>query len=443
VLTDAQPTGGHTRLAWRWIRQDRQRRHDVVLLDQTGVVPLELVQATRSTGGRVTDLTLMRGGYIRQAAELVDAARPADVVVLHHHPFDVVPAFTFAGMEARPPVILVNHAGRVFAAGAGAADVVAWLRPATRDLLVPRRGVPASRLAYLPTPLDPPVDAARAGELRRRVRDEFGIPRDAVCLVTVASERKYRAVDGRSLPMILAEYMAQRPEVHLLAVGPRLRDDWARASHATEGHIRALGPRSPTGPLLAAADVAVDSFPLSSETAVREAGLMGLPILSFTRFRAVAPASAIDLPGSADDFILRADDEAAFGAVLTELVGDHGRRRELGTALRQAIADEAYGTRWVTHLDALYERALAATPMSAEELSEPERRFDALDAIVLSSEVSGWKEATVRDAERGLLGDRQTRAPFGARSPMTNRVRRVGGEAMRVVRRAIASLRQH
>ncbi len=436
VLTDAWPTGGHTRLAWNWIRKDSGRQHDVVLLKQTSVVPVDLVRAARSAGGRVVDLTWARRGYTRQAAALVEAARPADVVVLHHHPFDVLPADAFADPAVRPPTILVNHAGRVFATGSAAGDVVGWLRPATRDLLVPRRGVPRSRLAYLPIPLAHPVDPARAARVRRRARARLGIPADAFCLLTVGSELKYRPVDEVSLPGILTEYVATHHDVHVLAVGPRNRGDWVRAGEATAGRIRALGPRSPTGPLLAAADVAIDSYPLSSETSVREAALMGLPVVSFTRLRAIAPASTIDLPGDADAHILRADDGDALSSALSELGGDRDRRFRLGVAFRDAVAEASSGPQWTEHICLLYEQAVTAPPMSAEQLAEPERPFDALDAVVLSSEAGGWKETTMAAAERGLLGERTAVAQSGVRAPTTSRARRAAGRATRGIRRA-------
>jgi len=384
VLTAARDAGGHTRLAWNWIRHDRGRRHDVVLLDQTGrLVPYQLAKHAYGSGGHVVDLTPLRTGYVRQVEALSERAATADVVVLHHHPHDPVPGLTFADPEDRPPIILVNHAGRVFATGFAVADVVAWLRPSTGDLLVTRRGMPPERTAFLPIPLTPPSSPRRAHAHRRATRARLGIPADAVVVVTMANAWKYRPIDDVALPACFADILARHPDAHVVAVGPAPDADWAPAIAATQGRIHAVGEHTDPTPYLDAADLAVDSHPVSSETAVRDVALAGLPVVSLARWRSAAPATAIDLPGPADDLLVRAATVEQLDAVVDDLLTDPAGRRGRGARLRDALAADGLGPGFVTALDALYDRVLASTPVTASELGAAHRELGAIDAYTV------------------------------------------------------------
>lgn len=54
VLTQAQALGGHTRLVWRWMMEDRNRSHSLALTAQAGIpIPSELANATVAAGGRI------------------------------------------------------------------------------------------------------------------------------------------------------------------------------------------------------------------------------------------------------------------------------------------------------------------------------------------------------------------------------------------------------
>jgi hypothetical protein len=387
VLTRALATGGHTRLAWNWIRHDRDRHHDVVLLAQDGLIPYDLAKLVHRRGGRVIDLTGTRAGYLNQVEAVAALAGDYDLVALHHHPHDVVPGLAFADPDLRPPIVLVNHAGRSFATGFAVAGVTAWLRPGIGSLLGSRRGIPDERTVYLPIPLAPPSSAERARAHRRRTRARLGIPADAVCLVTMAAARKYRPIDDVALPGLFARILARHPSVHVIAVGPRPDADWAPVIDATGGRIHAVGEHTSPWEFLDAGDVGVDSHPVSSETAVRDVALAGMPVVTLARWRRAAPACALDLPGPADGLLLRGETTDEFLEAIDELVADASLRRVRGAALRDAVAAEGLGTRFVQHVEAIYERVVADAPVTAAELGEASRAFDATDAFtVLTAE---------------------------------------------------------
>ena len=92
VISRTLSVGGHTRMIWRWMGLDGDRRHSVAVTRQGGgPVPPELVSAAEATGGEVTVLNTKRGSLITWANDLHELATHADVVVLHVDPEDVIP----------------------------------------------------------------------------------------------------------------------------------------------------------------------------------------------------------------------------------------------------------------------------------------------------------------------------------------------------------------
>ena len=69
----------------------------------------------------------------------------ADIVVLHVHNMDVVPMIALAGLENRPPSMMVNHGDHQFWLGSGVVDLIVSTRDSGRQLGIDRRGVTPER----------------------------------------------------------------------------------------------------------------------------------------------------------------------------------------------------------------------------------------------------------------------------------------------------------
>jgi Glycosyltransferase Family 4 len=334
VLTEAHPTGGHTRLVWRWIEADRSRRHAVVLTRQTesGNVPERLLAAPRASGGWVRMLNWRRFRPAARAEALLGFASAFDVVVLHTHPFDVVPAMAFAGSSG-PPVVVLNHAGFSFWVGRNAADAVACVRPSNCDVAVQRRGLEPERCVLLPIPVAPP---SRPGS-KQAAREALGLPGDAVLLLTMAEAYKYVSFEPRpTFVDIVTELALGKDRVHVFAVGPNDDGEWRAARERTGGRVRAFGVRTDTDLFQRAADVYVDSFPMTSTTSFLEAGLYGVPVVSFCPHRDRAPIMCAD-DVSLEGLIVRAETPESFVATVGDLVEDGTARETLGRATVEAI----------------------------------------------------------------------------------------------------------
>jgi glycosyltransferase involved in cell wall biosynthesis len=277
VATQTYPTGGHTQMLTQWIEQDRAGRHRLVVTRQATVpVPVKVTDRPGLVG--VDLLDRRPGGLLRRAAALRRRAASADLVVLHTHPYDVVPllALSTPGM---PAVVTVNHADHVFWVGVGVTTVLANLRGSGSRLAVDRRGVDERRCLVMPRPLMP----ASRQRTREDAKRSLGLRPQDVVIVTAADGSKYGSVGGPVFLDLLVPVLQANPDVVLVAAGPSPVGRWASAGAeaGVQGRIRALGRLPDVRGLHEAADLYVDSFPFSSLTSMLEAASYGTPVVTY------------------------------------------------------------------------------------------------------------------------------------------------------------------
>lgn len=345
VLSIAFPTGGHTRVAERWIQNTQHRAtHAVVITGIGDCSPQWLGDAAEASGGWLMKLDSRLPGLLDRAKALRDIAREwADLVVLHTHPNDPLPILAF-GVESVPPVIYFNHADHVFWLGASIADVVADLRPAGQALTRSRRGGVSSGL--LPIPLVPPKSAGD----RTAARNQLGLGEKTTVLLSIASSYKFAPLGGFDYLELHRRVLARHPDTVLLAVGPSDTGRWAEFRSATAGCIRAFGEQSDLTLYHAAADIYLDSFPFASLTSMFEVGLLEKPVIGLTN-----PVSPIH---SGDDISLnRCETHLStredYEEELHRLITDRGLRDERGRAVAQGIKDDHVPPGWDSYLDKL------------------------------------------------------------------------------------------
>ena len=355
VVTEAYAIGGHTRFVWRWIEADRRRRHCVVLTRHRlpGGVPHRLRSAAQATGGWLRALDC-RARPVARAGQLRALAAQVDLVVVHAHPFDVVPAIAFAS-PGGPPVVVLNHAGFSFWVGRDVADVVACLRPSSRDVAVKRRGLGADRCPPLPIPVDEP----RQAPSRSEARAALGLPASAIVLFTVADPFKYVPFEpGCSFVDLVTSIARADTRVLVVAIGPDDQGMWRRARERTGGRVRALGRHPEVELHERAADLYLDSFPVTSPTSYLEAGSCGLPIVSFCPHRDRAAVLCAD-DFALDDLLVRTDSAPSFAAEVGRLIENAAVRHELGRATAAAVVAGHGPEAFATRLAEVYARAAA------------------------------------------------------------------------------------
>ena len=375
VVTQCYGTGGSTQAIACWIEQDRGRRHRVCITRQRGGPPPEKIRAPLDDPSDLIRLDTDRGGLMRRAAKLRELAASADAVVLHSHPYDIVPVLAFAGAGDLPPVIYVDHCDHVFWLGSSIASVVMHMRDSGRRLAAARRGLDPERSAVVPRPLRPLARAIARDEAKR----QLGVDPAQVLLVTAADGSKYRPVGSESFLDLVIPVLERHPEALLLAAGPAEDGAWRAAADRVDGRIRALGPLPDVRALQQAADVYLDSFPFSSLTSLLEAGSFGAAVMTYRGHPDDCAVFGADTRG-VDEHMVAPGDAPAFERALSELISDAGRRTRLGAATERTIRETHTGEGWQTAVAELY--ALAASLEGPAGVRPAERRTARVDVLV-------------------------------------------------------------
>jgi hypothetical protein len=355
VLTEAYETGGHTRLAWRWIERDAGREHSVALTAPDALVPAQLRTAAEASGGALH--VLREPGRLDRARALRALADDADLVVLHVHMFDVVAPIALADRPSGPPVLFEDHADHVFWLGGGVADAVAGLRRPAVELATARRGIPAGRAVLLPIPVHPVERALSGAEAKARL----GVDEDAVVLLTVAMPYKYAPVVTPSFFDAALPLVDAHPGCVLLAVGPEPAGPWAAAAEATGGRVRAVGVQQELSAYYHAATLYLDSYPFSSNTALIEAAGHAVPVLSFSPDPERQAVLLSHDPGI-EALIVRAPTPSAYREAGGALLADFEDAAALGERTRAGIEAAHSGSGWQEQLEHAYAVTAAAGP---------------------------------------------------------------------------------
>ena len=379
VLSCALPLGGHSRLAARWIALDRQSSHTLVLTRQ-GNAPVPELITRLVESGRVELVVLEQGALVERARQLRNQLAEADLAVLHIHPDDPLANIALAGMASPPKVLFEDHAGHVFWLGATVSNLVVSLTGAAMRLSTARRGIAQEHLSWAPIPLDfahLATDAEPAA-----IRSRHGIPADAVVLMSSGSPYKFDPIDGHSLAALLEPVLRERPQVHLLLVGPGADDGQENWNVLPPERVHRTGflPEAELVACYHACDIYLDAVPFSSNTALLEAAAVGRPTLKFApeSWRACGYSQDLDaLP--APGYIWSS--EAGYRQDLVDLIDRPDLRAQRGAFAREAVRLCHGDDHFVAAIEQAYHRA-AQRPLIQPDADACAQRVELLDRLL-------------------------------------------------------------
>ena len=420
VMTYAKPLGGDSRFVWRWIQQDQESCHSVVITSQADPdnlyeIPDVLINAATQSGGYVKALKESVSDPLSQARELRVLCRGADIVLLHLYPYDVIPIIALSAGCEKVKIGVVNHADHSFWIGSSVAHWIIHLREQNIQFLKNRRGLDASRSSIVPIPL---------GNWSRRIdqkdaKKDLGYGPEVILLLTIASPFKFQSRDQLGFLDLVKPIIKEHPGCVLIAVGPKPEGEWLVASRETGGRIIAMGKRWDNEVLVAAADIYLDSIPFASITSVLEAGSHGIPALGLRAQNEELGLLSAGAPGLTDTMRL-ASDPKSYRKALLELLSDSDLRLAKGKNLRNSILSFHSGLGWAEAIQKTYLGMNNADRRKC--LIDTEDRFSAGELNVALAQLYGDAMFRLQDLVRRGVGT----LPYYLRLQVTFALRREG-----------------
>lgn len=459
VLTYGRPIGGDCRFVWRWIQEDRNSRHSVVITTQSHMkdvcnIPEILRQSAENSGGFLRTLSASASKPLAQARELRALCQDMDVVALHLWPYDIVPVLTLAAGCDPIKTLFVNHSDHTFWVGGSVAHSVVHLRKQSDSFVRNRRGLDPERSSIIPIPLiySPPLVT------KIQAKRALGYDPDVVLLLTIATPFKYSAPGQISFLDLVTPVLVQFPRAVLIAVGPQGDDAWISAISQTNGRIVPLGSRWDNDLLYAAADVYLDSVPFSSITSLLEAGIHGTPLLGY-----IAPNLELGLlgPGAPglENAMELANDTESYQILLARLISDAEFRRQSGERIKTQILSLHTGDNWLRTVHEVYARVERSNDRGCLLSNNDIFDTSALDLALVQLYAHAHDPTQVRRLIRNYVGA----LPYRSRLSITQRlylegfdisflnllpppanaiIRGIGRPAKRVIRRLLKLLRK-
>ena len=290
IMTRAYTSGGHTRVCERWIKNASSKQvHSVALVSQGDrEVPQLLQQATREKRGTV--VALEENLPLDAALELRKLASHYHYIILHVHMYDVVPLLAFGTTEFKRPVIFFNHADHLFWLGCAITDLAINFRSIATTFNERRRAIKNNYV--LPLPINGTKQFIKNAQTIINTKKQLGFAEDSKVIIVMAPTYKFKQFGKLNLIKTIEEILEQDKNAVLLAIGPSKKDrEWRIAFKKNNGRINPIGviPNNHVENYLQVADVALDSFPICSFTALLDIAQYGIPCVSLR-----TPFSSID-----------------------------------------------------------------------------------------------------------------------------------------------------
>ena len=279
VMTTAYTTGGHTRVAERWIASaPKTEKHSVILLSQNAEpIPERLRDVVADNQG---ELTIFDDASIAaKATQLRTIALSYEYVILHIHMDEGIPIAAFGKDDFTRPVILFNHADHSYWSGSSIVDMMADLRD---NSMYKVRGI--KNHYTLRIPLELSDSTMTVNRTKAESRKLLGLPLDKKIILTTGAATKYAPFGEYEFCDLINVSIRSREDTMCIGVGPT----------AETGHWMNYPDKFiPLGPVkygeryfeyINACDVYVGSMPIDGGLAMLDALQFHKPIVSYSIF---------------------------------------------------------------------------------------------------------------------------------------------------------------
>jgi hypothetical protein len=331
--------GGHTRLLENWIKTDKDNSHDVFVSKQNSIVPDFFRNTVKSIDGKIYQFN-DELPFVERIRALNEVGEGYDLIVLHHHPDDIIPVIAFS-IDGAAPVAILNHGDHKYWVGSSICDILIEIRDNLVSYDKYRREIGCFSL--LPIPLKLPLE--NSYEESRR---SLGIDEEEIVLLSIGSEYKFLPFEGKNFFEDIIDILNQNDKAKLFLVG--IPGDSIIAMSYPHKNIVYIDPTPEIEIFKQACDIYIEGYPFSSFTAYLEVGVLKKPI----HFMYDAPLLNIYQLSAYKNPPVHSSNKENWKLVLLKFINDPQLRLERGNQIYLDILENHVMPGWSKYLDKLY-----------------------------------------------------------------------------------------
>ena len=279
VLTKAYKGGGHTRVVEKWIEQGESSQvHSVICINQDKEeINEKLKNAINKKNGK---LILLENEPLKEKAiKLRQIASQYEYIILHTHMEDPTALIAFGTEDFKRPVIFYNHADHMFWLGKSIIDILATLREYSDEITIPKRNIHNS------FKIGVPIEVKRNIVIDKiQAKEKLGISIDKKVIITAGGSHKFKPLADKSILDYLYRIVNNQENAQIYVIGPSpIEEMWADISIKSKEKIKVLGELDYNGEYfdyINAADLVIDSWPMSGGTVMIDAISCNTPVIS-------------------------------------------------------------------------------------------------------------------------------------------------------------------
>jgi len=379
VVSSLWKVGGHTRLFLRFLNSESSSKKLLVVIDQRKEDVWEDV-VHQCKDSNIEMMSLSDLGLEDRAGALSGLRALSDFVHCFTKPDDPVPLVAFA-QGGGSPVLFNNHAHFWYGIGTSVVDVCVSNRlPFMEHAYTFRYG---QQHRCLPFPQSAESQEISV-EMKKVAARRLGIPENVTVLLSAGTREKYLPGSRYDFFKTAEKVLATYPDVYLLVAGLEIGTDILSLKKLHNHPRFKLYGCCDLKPLYLAADIFLESFPISSLQAVQEAVACGgaCPFFMYGTRNNLFSYRADKEFVSCENFYSRTEGEyiAKLGMLISQL---SSRQATIIRDITAFLSDRS--ARATDLVDALYENAVTLSHTG----SNPEQTvWDSSDYSHLLAEAS-------------------------------------------------------
>ncbi|MCK4922206.1 MAG: hypothetical protein KAS71_14235 [Bacteroidales bacterium] len=343
VATNVWAIGGHTRVILDWIINDNSSEHVLYLTNQDKL-PEELIVDLKGIK-IVFDSSQSK---IEKAKKLNTFSREYDLIILYHHPNDVVPNIAFANPSSIP-VVVYNHADHVFWLGTSIADCVVDIRNSNATSLLRNN----SKTFTIPFLSKSPLNYEKEA-----LKKELGIDPNSLVLLSMGAKYKFLPYNLNYIKNIIIPILKANNEIHYYLIGP---DNVFVEKYITTNipdNLIPLGYISNPEVYLKACDIYIESAPIGSGMAsIDVLNYKAAPLFSKCFSIEIGKTNAVGAFPSGKIRSIVPNNKIEFRNTLTELIRDKSKRAYYVKLCEEALFEMSLNN-WKERISLFYKSIL-------------------------------------------------------------------------------------